>query len=74
MESIIKEFHPGKNLKDNWQWKTVFKSKTEKVNGDEILPEDFEGENSLYKKLDKMFNEILKNEKDIDSFFSEKMN
>ena len=63
LEEIIKAIQPNKTLKDNWQWKTVFKTKTEKVKGDEILPEDFEGDNALYAKLDKMFSEILNNEK-----------
>ncbi len=63
LENIIKAIQPNKTLKDNWQWKTVFKSRTEKVKGDEILPEDFDGDNALYTKLDKMLSEIQKNEK-----------
>ena len=63
LEKIIKASLPNKSLKNNWQWKTVFKSNTEKIKGDEILPDDFDGVNTLYTKLDKMFAEILKNEK-----------
>ena len=68
LENIIKAIQPNKTLKDNWQWKTVFKSRTEKVKGDEILPEDFDGDNALYTKLDKMLSEIQKNEKFIATF------
>ena len=63
LEKIIKASQPNKSLKNNWQWKTVFKSKTEKIKGDEILPDDFDGVNILYTKLDEMFGEILENEK-----------
>lgn len=63
LEKIIAAIHPNKSIKSNWQWKTVFKSKTMNIKGDELLPEDFEENNSIYKMLDKMFDEILKNEK-----------
>lgn len=63
LEDIIQAVQPNKTIKENWQWKTVFKSRTEKIKGDEILPEDLEEANVLYTHLDKMFNEILKKEK-----------
>lgn len=63
LERIITAVQPNKPLKSNWQWKTVFKSKTMNFKGDELLPDDFEEKNSIYNMLDKMFDEILKNEK-----------
>lgn len=65
LEKIISAIQPNKPLKSNWQWRTVFKSKTMNFRGDELLPEDFEGKNPIYSALDKMFDEILKNEKRI---------
>ena len=62
-EKIIVGVQPNKPLKSNWQWKTVFKSKTATIKGDELLPEDFEEYNQIYNVLDKMFDEILKTEK-----------
>lgn len=63
LERIIAAVQPNKPLKANWQWRTVFKSKTMNFKGDELLPEDFEGKNSIYSALDKMFDEVLKNER-----------
>jgi hypothetical protein len=66
LEKIIEIFQPDKKLKDGWQWRTVFKSKTEKIRGSEVLPDDFEEDNSIYKKLGKMFNEIQAKEKTLE--------
>lgn len=63
LEKIITAIQPNKPLKSNWQWKTVFKSKTMNFRGDELLPEDSEEENQIDKMLDKMFEEIIKKEK-----------
>jgi len=65
LEKIIKVFHPNKPLKTTWQWKTVFKSKTKTIKSDEILPESVDEENNIYTNLDKMFDEILKKEKEV---------
>lgn len=65
LEKIIRYFHPTKALKENWQWKTVFKSATATVKSDEILPEDCEDENFIFSSLDKMLDKMLKMEADI---------
>lgn len=67
LEKIITAVQPNKPLKSNWQWRTVFKSKTMNFISDELLPEVFEEKNSIYLMLDKMFDEILENEKFIAS-------
>lgn len=67
LEKIITSVQPNKPLKSNWQWRVVFKSKTMNFKGNELLPEDSEEENRIDKMLDKMFEEILKNEKNIAS-------
>ena len=61
MKKLKQKYHPNKPLKSNWQWKTVFKSKTVKIKGGDILPEESE----VCAELDKLFEEIQKKEKRI---------
>lgn len=65
IEKIIEYLQPKKPLKENWQWKTVFKCETATVKSNEILPEEFESENSIFKALDKMLEKVLKKENEL---------
>lgn len=50
----------NRKLKENWQWRTVFKTKTVTVKENELLPDMSDNDNNIYKNLDKMLEEIFK--------------
>jgi len=49
-------------LKSNWQWRIVFKSKMETIEYDKDLPEGTGEDNYIFKKLDKLLDEVLNKE------------
>jgi hypothetical protein len=72
IEDLIKFLQPNKTLKENWQWKTAFKSKTSAIKNDEILPEFFDDpdeKNDIFDSLDKMLEAMLNNEEKIKENF-----
>ena len=65
IENVI-EFLQSKKAKDNWQWKTAFKSKNETIKNNDDLEEN----DKIFNSLTKMLDQMLKNEKEIESNFS----
>ena len=65
IENVI-EFLQSKKPKDNWQWKTAFKSKNETIKSND----DLEETDKIFNSLNKMLEHLLKKEKEIDCQFS----
>lgn len=54
-----------RELKSGWQWRSVFKTKSETIKDIDNLPDTDNKDNEIYKNLDKMMDQVLKNEKRI---------
>lgn len=65
LEKIDRIFHPNPNLKQGWQWRSVFKTSQETIKDSDDLPDTEDTDNEIYKKLDEMMNQVLDNEKRI---------
>lgn len=66
IEEIIKFIQPQKALKDNWQWRTAFKSTGSIIKNDEILDDS----KDIFSSLDKMLKKIFENEEKVKEHFS----
>ena len=58
LENIIKGMNPDKNLKKNWQWGQVYRTKSKNVEESFELPEDIDSKNDIYDGLDDMWKSI----------------
>lgn len=70
IEEIIAFLQPKKVLKDNWQWRTAFKSNISTIKNGEALSEDVDDNSDIFAALDKMLKKIKENEEKIKEHFN----
>lgn len=71
LEALNKAAGGEKQLKEGWQWRTVFKTKTDMIKADEELPDVTDKDSYICVKLNKHLHDALEMEKKIIERYSQ---